>query len=175
MMMETLDVRTEQMLVWFESYQFLCDEAACLDEDRMEDWLELLAPDITYEVPIRQTRRRGAQPIVANGWHMKEDLGSLRNRVARLATKAAWAEDPPSRTKRLVANVRARALPAGDEVDVTSNLLLYRGRGDSPEHALLLAERQDLLRRTEDGLRLARRVVVLSHTTLPTQNLGIFL
>ena len=174
-MIETVDARTEQMLLWYDSYQFLCQEAACLDEDRMEDWVKLLAPDVTYEIPIRQTRRRGEQPFVANGWHMKEDLGSLQNRVARLATKAAWAEDPPSRTKRLVGNVQARPGASRDEIDVTSNVMLYRGRGDYPDYALVCAERQDVLRRSDDGLRLARRVVVLSHTTLPTQNLGVFL
>jgi 3-phenylpropionate/cinnamic acid dioxygenase small subunit len=174
-MIEAVDVVTQQMVIWYESYQFLSEEAERLDEDRMEDWLDLLAEDITYEMPIRQTRRRGEQPLARNGWHMNEDLGSLRNRVARLATKTAWAEDPPSRTKRLVGNVRARAAAAEGEIEVSSNVMLYRGRGDSPDYALLAAERQDVLRRTEDGLRLAKRVILLSHTTLPTQNLGVFL
>lgn len=174
-MIETLDTATQQMLLWYESYQFLCDEAGYLDDDRMEEWLALLAPDISYEMPIRQTRRRGEQSISRNGWHMLEDLGSLKNRVARLATKTAWAEDPPSRTKRLVGNVRARASATEDLVDVSSNVMLYRGRGDAPEYALLVAERRDVLRRTDEGLRLARRVILLSHTTLPTQNLGVFL
>ncbi|MCU1497649.1 MAG: aromatic-ring-hydroxylating dioxygenase beta subunit [Acidimicrobiales bacterium] len=174
-MIDAVDVATQQMVIWYESYQFLSEEAERLDDDRMEDWLDLLAADVTYEMPIRQTRKRGEQPMAHNGWHMHEDIGSLRNRVARLSTKAAWAEDPPSRTKRLVGNVRARATDVPDEFAVTSNVMLYRGRGDSPEYALLVAERQDVLRRTEEGLRLARRVILLSHTTLPTQNLGVFL
>lgn len=174
-MMTTVDVATQQMVLWFESYQFLCEEAERLDGDRMEAWLELMAPDVSYEMPIRQTRRRGEGAHAGNGWHMLEDLGSLRNRVARLGTKAAWAEDPPSRTKRLVANVRAHPAAVEGEIEVTSNVLLYRGRGDAPQHALLLAERHDILRRTDDGLRLARRVILLAHTTLPTQNLGVFL
>ena len=95
-----MPLSNEQIVDWFECYQFLALEAACLDEDRPEDWLELLTPDISYEVPIRQTRRRTEDPISVDGWHMKEDLGSLRARVARPATNSAWAEDPPSRTRR---------------------------------------------------------------------------
>ena len=174
-MIEAAELVARQMVDWFESYQFLSEEAERLDEDRMEEWLDLLADDVTYEMPIRQTRRRGETPMSSTNWHMFEDMGSLRNRVARLGTKAAWAEDPPSRTKRLVGNVRARHGATEDTIAVSSNVMLYRGRGDSPDYALLVSERQDLLRRTSDGLRLARRVILLSHTTLPTQNLGVFL
>ena len=56
-----------------------------------------------------------------------------------------------------------------------SNLLVYRARGDRPEHDLLSGERHDVLRPGPDGLRLAARTVVLDATTLPTLNLAIFL
>jgi 3-phenylpropionate/cinnamic acid dioxygenase small subunit len=146
----------------------------CLDENRVTDWLELLAQDITYDMPIMLTRRRSDDPIASNGWHMKETFGSLQSRVARLGTNSAWGEDPPSRTRRLIGNVQSGSWE-GDEIPVRSNLLLYLGRGDSPDHAVLAAERRDVLRRTTQGLRIARRFVLLSHTTLPIQSLGVFL
>lgn len=166
--------QAEDIAVWFACYQFLAREAEYLDENRVTDWLELLAPDITYDMPIMQTQRRIDDPIAPNGWHMKETFGSLQARVARLGTNSAWGEDPPSRTRRLIGNVRGGPW-AGAEIPVRSNLLLYLGRGDSADAAMLGAERQDVLRWTSAGLRLARRTVLLSHTTLPVQSLGVFL
>ena len=164
----------ELQVLWFECYQFLVQEAQCLDDNCMEDWLELLSPDIRYEVPIRLTKRRGEDPITPHGWHMKEDFGSLKMRVARLGTKSAWGEDPPTRTRRLVSNLRCTSADAG-AIEVVSNVLIYYGRGDVSDHTVLAAERRDVLRRTDDGLRLAKRVVLLSHTTLPIQSIGIFI
>ena len=164
----------QDISMWFEAYQFLCLEAQLLDDDRPAEWLELLAPDIDYEVPIRMTKRRGEDPLAASGWHMKEDLGTLKSRVARLQTKTAWGEDPPSRTRRLIGNLRC--VPRNNsDIEVKYNLLLYYGRGDEASHTVIAAERHDVLRRTEQGLRLANRIVVLSHTTLPLQSIGVFL
>ena len=160
--------------LWFECYQFLVYEAQCLDDNCMEDWLALLCPDIRYEVPIRLTKRRGEDPITPHGWHMNEDFGSLKMRIARLGTKSAWGENPPSRTRRLVGNVRCNAV-GPTAIEVTSNLLMYYGRGDVSENTVLAAERSDVLRRTDNGLRLSKRVVLLSHTTLPIQSIGIFI
>ena len=165
---------SQEIMTWFECYQFLTREAECLDENRVTDWLDLVTSDISYEVPIVQTRLRTEDPIAQNGWHMKETYGSLRSRVARLGTNSAWGEDPPTRTRRLIGNVRCGQWK-NDENPVKSNLLIYLGRGDSADHSVLGAERQDVLRRTGQGLRLSRRVVLLSHTTLPIQSLGVFL
>jgi hypothetical protein len=43
---------------YLEVVQFLSDEAALLDADRLEDWLALLAEDISYLMPVRVTRLR---------------------------------------------------------------------------------------------------------------------
>lgn len=164
----------ESQALWFECYQFLVHEAQCLDDNCLEDWLELLSPNIRYGVPIRLTKGRGEDPIAQHGWHMNEDFGSLKMRVARLGTKSAWGEDPSTRTRRLVSNLRCTAADA-ETIDITSNMLVYYGRGDVSDHTVLAAERNDVLRRTSDGLRLSKRVVLLSHTTLPIQSIGIFM
>nr|WP_274517315.1 aromatic-ring-hydroxylating dioxygenase subunit beta [Thermus thermophilus] len=46
---------------------------------------------------------------------------------------------------------------------------------DRPDFTFLSAERQDLLRRENGGWKLARRLVILDHSTLPTHNLSFFL
>ena len=40
---------------------------------------------------------------------------------------------------------------------------------------LICGERHDTLRRVDRDWRLARRLVLLDHTSLPTENLAIFL
>jgi phthalate 3,4-dioxygenase beta subunit len=109
--------------------------------------------------------------------HFDEDMYALRKRVQRLATDHAWAEDPPSRTRHFVTNVRTFRPQAGElrVLRVESALLLFRSRGDTREADLISAGRADLLRETDDGLRLARREITVDESVLRTQNLAVFL
>jgi 3-phenylpropionate/cinnamic acid dioxygenase small subunit len=72
-----------------------------------------------------------------------------------------------------VTNVRLNPGEGDDEIAVRSNVLLFRNRGDSPNHDLLSAERRDVVRRVDGRWKLARRRVILDHSTLPTHNLPI--
>jgi len=155
--------------------QFLVEEAALLDAADYAGWLDLLCEDIRYLMPVRVTTARGAGPgTLAGMGHFDEDMYALRKRVQRLATDHAWTEDPPSRTRHFVTNVRTfRA--AASELRVQSALLLFRSRGDTREADLLSAGRADLLRETADGLRLARREITADESVLRTQNLAVFL
>ena len=159
----------------------LYQEAELLDEGRYREWLALLAEDVRYQVPVRVTKERGPEGgvsgVMGGMFHLDEDYTSLEMRVARLETGFAWAEDPPSRLRHFVTNVRLgepRPTPKGEESDVRSNLLVFRSRWDRPDYTLLSAERRDVWRREEGGWRLARRTVILDSTTLPTHNLAFF-
>jgi 3-phenylpropionate/cinnamic acid dioxygenase small subunit len=172
----TDDTTTSADSVLAECAAFLYHEAELLDANRFLEWLELLSEDLEYEVPIRLTRERTARDLEFSptGYHMFETRGSLQTRVNRLLTEHAWAEDPPSRTTRFVTNVRLAALE-GETASVDSNLLLYRSQGDRVEYDLLVGMRCDVLRRVDGDWKLARRRVLLAHTTLGTSNLGVFL
>jgi phthalate 3,4-dioxygenase subunit beta len=157
------------------AHQFLVEEAALLDAADYAGWLELLCEDIRYVMPVRVTTARGAGfDSLAGMGHFDEDMYALRKRVQRLATDHAWTEDPPSRTRHFVTNVRTFRDAPG-ELRVESALLLFRSRGDTREADLLSAGRADLLRETADGLRLARREITVDESVLRTQNLAVFL
>lgn len=159
---------------WFEAVTWLDNEAELLDAGKLEQWLALLDPEIRYAVPVRLTRERGGGVDSHGGNpHFLEDMATLRMRVERMKTEFAWAEDPPSRTRRFVTNVRAT--PTGDGLSVRSYLLLYRNRGEDSFAEVISAERFDLLRRTPDGLRLVRREVRLDQSTLGVRNLAVML
>ena len=51
----------QALLLQHEVEQFYHREAALLDERRFEDWLELLADDLSYWMPVRETRAAGQE------------------------------------------------------------------------------------------------------------------
>ncbi len=160
--------------VYREVRDFLLREAELLDNGSYRDWLDCLTEDIRYQVPVRVTRDRGVESEFVNEMgHLDEDYVSLEMRVMRLETEYAWAEDPPSRTRHFLSNIRIEPGDRDDEVRVKSNLLLYRTRGDDPHYDLLSAERHDVLRRVNGQWKLARRLVLLDQTTIGTHNLSI--
>ena len=156
--------------------QWLTEEAYLLDRQRYAQWLELLTDDVRYLMPVRVTTARSAGfDTLAGMGHFDEDLFSLRKRVARFETEHAWTEDPPSRLRHFVSNVRTFAGEASGELRVESYVLVFRSRGDVREGQFLPAGRTDTLRREDGGLKLAHRVIEVDESVLRMQNLGIFL
>ena len=107
--------------------------------------------------------------------HFAEDAYSLRKRVERFTSAYAWTEDPRSRVRHFVTNVRTFATEASNEFRVESAVLVFRSRGDRNEPNILSAGRCDRLRRTDAGLRLAERIIEADEAVLRMQNLAIFL
>jgi ethylbenzene dioxygenase beta subunit len=157
-----------------EIAQFFYREAELLDSNRLEEWLELLAEDIAYEMPLRMTRERGQPDISSQMGHFSEDRRSLELRVKRLGTDFGWAENPPSRTRRFISNIRVENTAKANEVKAQSYFLLYRSRGNSPEADLISGERRDLLRKLDGGWKLASRLIISDQSVLGTRNLAIF-
>jgi 3-phenylpropionate/cinnamic acid dioxygenase small subunit len=158
--------------------EFLYDEAALLDQIKLKEWSALLAPDLLYTAPLRETRGMAHQAAtyVRTMQHFHDDWRSMMGRVMRLTgTKSAWAEDPPSRTRRLVTNVRVNETEKADEFAVVSYLLVTRSRFNFDEFDLISCERHDLLRRDGESFKLARREILLDQAVLGTPNLAIFL
>jgi phthalate 3,4-dioxygenase beta subunit len=159
-----------------EVVDFIYREAEALDDRRHEDWLAMLTDDVRYVMPVRVTSAHSLDDSALEDMaHFDEDRYSLAKRVERFATDHAWAEDPPSRTRRFVTNIRCRHGEGEGELLAVSNLLLFRSRGDINDHDLLSARRDDVLRRVDGELRLARREVLVDESVLRTQNLAVFL
>ena len=171
------DVRHQQ------AHQFLVDEAYLLDAQQYEAWLETLTDDVRYVMPVRVTTARGAgfeaSPERGPGMaHFDEDKYSLSQRVARMGTEHAWAEDPPSRLRHFITNVRTFECDDPAHLLVESAELLFRSRGDVNESALLSCGREDLLRWSGGSpktLKLARRNIIADESVLRMQNLAVFL
>ena len=160
-----------------EIEQFLYLEAALLDEGKFHEWLAILADDIHYWMPTRynRTRRERSRDVAAPDEiaFFDEDMASLKMRIKRIDTGLAWAEDPPSRTRHLVTNVVVRPRSTGAEYDVASNFILYRSRLETDLN-IFAGRRDDVLRRTVAGLRIARRKILLDQNVILAKNLSVF-
>ena len=143
-----------------EVEDLLFSEAALLDEWRLEEWLELLCEDATYEIPptdVPEGDSRNTLFIIA------DDIVRIRSRVKQLLGKAAWAENPPSRTRRLVTNVRVLGVD-GEEIVVTANFAVHRMRNESVDSYI---GRYDYrLVRNGQRLKIRRRRATLDNEAL---------
>lgn len=152
--------------------QFFYYEADLLDTGRLREWLELVDEDIEYQVGTRPTVEAGMEDSVPPSLAFEDDKQSLTWRAKRLETGMAWAEEPPSRTRYLITNVRIT--PTGDTYLVRSNFVLYRNRLETMEH-LLVGSRKDILRPqpTDPGFVILRRAVTLDQNVVLSNNLSM--
>lgn len=162
--------------LYHELCQVLYHEAHLLDTQQFEEWLAMMTDDIKYEVPVRLTRERGNEPDYSMDMlTLDEDQATLRLRVNRLKTDFAWAEDPPSRTRRFVTNVVITPGERPDELNVRSYLLIYRSRGADADSDLISCERRDVWVRVDGRWLMDKRFALIDQATIGTKNFAIFL
>ncbi|HKR89931.1 MAG TPA: aromatic-ring-hydroxylating dioxygenase subunit beta [Phenylobacterium sp.] len=78
--------------------RFYRKEARLLDEERHAEWYELLADDLFYWMPLRESRfRRDARPEFdpAAMALFDESKADIAVRIGRLNSNLVWTEDPP--------------------------------------------------------------------------------
>lgn len=159
--------------------QFLFAEAALLDARQYREWFGLLADDIRYRMPLRTNRSQRERHLELSDDHQSflfdETKQSLDVRIKRLETGMAWAEEPPSRTRHMITNVRVVASESDGTVSVESYFHLYRSRLERQVDQFVGA-RQDRLRPSEHplGWSVVDRYIVLDQTTVLANNLSMF-
>jgi len=168
------EARIAAMVRQHEVDQFLYDEAALLDAHEYEQWLDLFADDATYFMPIRRTRMAKELDLEftkpGEMAFFNDTKPLLAGRVTKLRSGRSWSEDPPSRTRRLITNIRVTE-DDGTELTVASNFHLYRTRLSSMEDSWI-GSRRDVLRRTEASFQIAARTIYLEQTVLRSRNLS---
>ena len=95
-----------------EIVNFLYFEAELLDDWRFRDWLILIDEGMEYTMPTQSnalTRDRLKSISPPTNFYFCENKAQLEQRVRRLETGMAWAEEPPSRTRHIVTNIRVAA------------------------------------------------------------------
>ena len=160
----------QTMLLERDVEQFLYREAALLDERRFSEWINLLSEDIHYHMPIRRNVKFGdwdkenTDSASEISW-FDEGKRTLAGRVRQLETGVHWPEEPFSRIRHIVTNVRILAV-RDDEVDVNSNFFVYLNHLRD-EEVRFVGTRYDILRRdSETGWKIAKRKILLDQNVL---------
>ena len=170
------------LLLKQEIEAFLYHEAELLDERRYEAWLELLADDVRYWMPMRRNVRFGEleREFTREGLDINwfdEGKDTLTRRVQQILTGVHWAEEPLSRLCHMLSNVQLlRVSPSAlepAEVSVKSRFLVYRNRVET-ETDILVGKREDVLRRVYGTWKIAQRKIILDQNVLLAKNLTFF-
>lgn len=158
-----------------EVVEFLHEEAERLDEGRLLDWLELLADDVHYRMPVRATLHRDSGAGFADEVTLfDDDKQRLTFRARRLVESPnAHIEMPPTRSRRFITNVRLRV--EGELLLVTSSVLLMQSRWNISTYDLLSARRNDVLRRVDGHLKLVSREILIDQTVPSSPSLSVFI
>ncbi|MFB9127524.1 3-phenylpropionate/cinnamic acid dioxygenase subunit beta [Paraburkholderia dipogonis] len=166
-----------------EIEEHLYDEAEMLDERRFRDWLDTLAEDLVYFMPMTYNvkfgdhEKRERTSIEKDMSWFNEGKWTLTKRAEQILTGVHWAEEPLSRLCRLVSNVQLKAIRENgkgeQEVSVSSRFVTYQNRCEYEEYYFAGA-RHDIFRRVGDTWKLARREIHLGQTVLLAKNLTIF-
>lgn len=163
--------------LYLKVQQRLYEEARVLDEERFGDWLDMLADDVRYVMPMpERCYRKDRAEQSREQWQayiFDDDKDVLRMRIARLESGFVWSEDPRNVIRHLVHNVEVYPAPQPDTLRVHSLVEIHRNRLDGEEKRLL-ATRVDQWRATGDNYLLARREGAFCHAIVVDSNLNLF-
>lgn len=180
-MTELRDTREDvlaALLVQHEVEQFYYREARFLDERRHTEWLDMLAEDIHYFMPIRRNVKFGDWELEYSDpeseiSYFDEGKDILEGRVRQLNTGVHWAEEPVSRFEHFVTNVEVVGVD-GNEVQANSKCYVYQNRL-ADEVNIFACRRYDLLRRdSETTFKVVKRKIILAQNVLLAKVINTF-
>jgi ethylbenzene dioxygenase subunit beta len=151
-----------------EIMAFLTDEADLLDDDKHLEWIDLLADDVHYEMPGRKTVYRKNGLGFDNSFaYFLDNRDSLHTRARHnVEAPSAWYRNPTTRTHRLITNLVVRTTDVDNEYYVKSSIIMFANRFDQDVVDVVGAKRYDTLRRTPQGLKIAKRIVHVDQALL---------
>jgi p-cumate 2,3-dioxygenase beta subunit len=165
-----LEEKLAALLLEREVEDFIVQEAAMLDEWRLDDWFALFTEDARYMVPATDMPTADPKETLTI---INDDIVRLRGRVERLKSRHAHREFPWSRTRRFITNVRIKD-KIGEEIVVNASFLVYRIRSGQVDP--LIGSYVYTLRRVDGALKIAGRKAVLDLEALrPHGTLSIIL
>lgn len=177
--MTNIDIEQDMQAIrrQFLIEQFYYKEAELLDEFQFDQWLELFTEDTRYWVPSRVNRmRHDTASSYSNHEEFSlfdDDKTTLGWRVRQQGLATHWAENPRSRMRHLITNVRVETTEDGAGFSAKSNFMCYRNRMQD-EVDIWVGERQDILVKIDGTLRIASRTVHLDQSMILSKNLNVF-
>lgn len=153
-------------------------ESGLLDGGRHEDWLNCLAENATYTMPVRMTLGRDVGNEIANSMgdersgYYDDTKQTLARRLSILAQNTAWGEVPASRTRRFITNLRLFRVDDTHVKSVT-NLLFTSMREAEIAPEIIICERHDTLICDDTTILVTERRIYCDNGAIPARALSI--
>ena len=159
-----------------EVQQFLYREARLQDSEKFRDWLDLLTEDVHYWMPYRYQRYRKneKEPTIYDTAYYNDSLEDLKRRILRTETGTCWSEDPATRVAHVVTNIEVELTESPEEFRVYSLVTVHRNMNEDEEHAMV-GHREDIIRRVQGQLKLAKRKIILDQNIFMNKSLNVYL
>ena len=139
-----------------EASAFVHAEVDCLDQRRFEDWIALFSDDGFYWAPVAADQTSPLDHVSL----FYDDVRTMKLRANRLRHPRIHVQDPPSRTVHLVSNFRDFETADGGLLKFRCNFALFEFRSTQGQH-IYGGTYAYGVRRTEAGLRIAEKTVLL--------------
>lgn len=104
--------------------QFLFNEANLIDDKNFEAWLDLFTEDALYWIPSNE-------PNIDPALHVSivhDTKEELKDRIWRLGSGAAYAQEPASKTMHQLANIQVEQNGDREDIRVSCHLVIYEYR-----------------------------------------------
>jgi 3-phenylpropionate/cinnamic acid dioxygenase small subunit len=172
------DASLARLVLQQQVNEFLFREARYLDERKLTEWLDFMAEDVHYFMPIRRNIKFGDWDLEYSDpereiSYFDEGKDILEGRVRQLKTGVHWAEEPVSRFEHLISNVEI-INEEGDTVEVASKFYVYQNRLQD-EVQVFCGRRYDILRRDpETTFKVVKRTILLAQNVLLPKVINTF-
>lgn len=153
-----------------EIEEVLFDESGLLDDGRLDDWLAMYTEEALYWIP---SNRDDINPMLHVSL-IHDDREGMQERVWSIQSGVHWSQDPRSRTRHVIGNVRILE-DRGDEVVVTSNFALFEIRRAIYGDRHFAGRQEHHLRRVDGSWKIAFRKIELLNNDAPIENLTFIL
>ena len=145
---------------------FLYHEANLADESQYDDWLALWDDeDIIYWLPIGDSEYDPADRVSI----IYDNRVRLEDRIARLNSGVAYAQEPKSHVRRVVSNIEIAPEEKPGEVVVHSNMVI--GEVRRGVQSVYIARQTHVLRPAGDNFKIALKKVMLVNRDEALHNL----
>jgi benzoate/toluate 1,2-dioxygenase beta subunit len=152
---------------------FIYLEARLADESHYAKWEGLVTDDMHYWVPKGAADYDPATRLS----YINDNRARLATRIRQLKTGLRHAQTPPSPMRRIISNIEITAADEGaGTFTVGANFVLYEVAAQSTQTLRIWPGRVTYrLRRVDDQLRMAEKIVELVTGALPQTNMAFLL
>lgn len=151
-----------------EAEELLFEEASRLDHRDFPGWLELFTEDCIYWIPSMRDELDPSRHVSI----VYDDRQLLKERVWRLDSGLAYAQEPGSRSVHVVGNVQVKGAVDGDIHVESAQIVTEFRRGRQHVHAARCTHH---LRRERGGLLIALKKILLVNNDGHLGNLSVLL